>query len=426
MRGVSVRQKVKGGSWWIFIKHRGQRRSKLVGDKKAAEALAKELRAALAAGDLGLMKEPAPDDGLTFESYAKRYLDRMEHELKRSTWRDYAGCTRRKLIPAFPEKPLASITRTDVKALAESLRAQGLKTSNLKKHLRILSSILSEAVEDELIPSNPVRELRKPRRSRHRQASRKLIDPFTAEELVVLLKKAETHTIDRRGQVLHPFRVAALFLLLLARTGLRLSEAIALRWGDIDWRDGRIHVQRAYVLGELAPPKSGKDRRVDMSDGLKTALRAAFDSRFATVVAIDAEAQAALEAERAAVLDTLVFPDSTGGFIDDHNLRRRIWAPLLVAAELRPRRLHDLRHTFASLLLQHGAEPLYVSEQLGHHSPAFTLDRYAHLLPRNRRGFVNRLDALAPAGTPGAPESETTVSDDESESEKPLVSQGLS
>lgn len=77
--------------------------------------------------------------------------------------------------------------------------------------------------------------------------------------------------------------------------------------------------------------------------------------------------------------------------------------PLLVAAKLRHIRIHDLRHTFASLLLANGADLKYVQEQLGHHSPAFTLSTYAHLLPSDRHGFVNRLDTVAPDGTPVAP-----------------------
>jgi integrase len=159
------------------------------------------------------------------------------------------------------------------------------------------------------------------------------------------------------------------------------------------------------------------------SDELLGVLRALY--RFEAVVAIDARAETALEAERAAALESLVFRDTAGGFLDGHNVRRRVWEPLLLAAKLRHRRLHDLRHTYASLLLQDGAELLYVSEQLGHHAPSFTLDRYAHLLPRNRRGYVNRLDALAPAGTPAAPATETAVSAERRETEKPLISQGL-
>jgi integrase len=431
MMGVAVRQKVEGRDepWWVFITHRGKRRSKCVGDKKAANELAKELRKALAAGDLGILQEPAANEGITFAVYAKQYLDRMEHELKRATLRDYEGITRRHLIPALGEKALTAITRADVKALANTLRAKGFKKANVKKHLTVLSSILSEAVDpDELISVNPVRELGKNRKRRSKEkaeTNRKRIDPFTAEELAKLLDTARTHAVVRRGTTVYPYRKAVPFLLLLARTGLRLSEAIGLAWRHIDWHGNRIHVERAYVLGEFAAPKSGRERYVDMSDELKATLRAVYRERFETVVAIDAEAAAALEVERAVALDALVFPNSVGQPQDDHDIRSRMWAPLLLAAGLRRRRLHDVRHSYASLLLQQGAELLYVSEQLGHHAASFTLERYVHLMPRNRRGYVNRFDHLAPAGTPAAPATETAVSLHAPDIENPAVSQGL-
>ena len=69
-------------------------------------------------------------------------------------------------------------------------------------------------------------------------------------------------------------------------------------------------------------------------------------------------------------------PDTTGGSLDDHNVRRRIWAPLLTAAELSHHRLHDLRHSFATLHLEAGTNPVWVSEQLGHHDVGFTLRTY--------------------------------------------------
>ncbi len=423
--GVTVRQKEQGGPWWVFIKHHGKRRSKCIGDKKAANNLAKELREALAAGDLGLIEEPAPSEGLSFESYADQYLTRMESQLKRSTWVDYNGCTRRQLIPALGEKLLAAITRADVKALAASLQAKGLSTINVRKHLRILSSILSEAVEDELIASNPVRELRKLRHSKLPHQRRK-VDVVTAKELAHLLETARTHTIGRRDKTVHPYRRYYPFLLCLARTGLRLGEAIALRWGDVDWHGGFIHVQRSYSRGELSTPKSGKDRRVDMSSQLQRVLRALYEERFERAVAIDPEAQAALEVERAAALEAIVFVDEVGGHIDEANFRHRIWGPLLTAAKLRHLRLHDLRHTCASLLIAGGAELQYVQQQLGHHSPAFTLTVYGHLLPKDRRGMVDQLDDAAPAGTPAAPDTRTTVLRPVPEERKALVAQGLS
>lgn len=136
------------------------------------------------------------------------------------------------------------------------------------------------------------------RHSKHGASTRKRIDPLTAEELATLLETARTHTIVRHAKTVRPCRPCVPFLFCLARTGVRLSEAIALRWGDTHSQGNRIHIQRAYVLGKLAPPKSGKDRHVDMSDELRATLRAVYRERFEQVVAIDAEAEAALEAER--------------------------------------------------------------------------------------------------------------------------------
>lgn len=91
---------------------------------------------------------------------------------------------------------------------------------------------------------------------------------MTKDELTLLLKTTITHQIERRGKAFFPFRDHFPFLLLLARTGVRLGEALAIKWGDVDWNGGFIHVQREYVRGEISAPKSGHDRRVDMSDQL--------------------------------------------------------------------------------------------------------------------------------------------------------------
>ncbi|MFI5395884.1 MAG: tyrosine-type recombinase/integrase [Candidatus Binatia bacterium] len=90
-----------------------------------------------------------------------------------------------------------------------------------------------------------------------------------------------------------------------------------------------------------------------------------------------------------------MFPEPSGKVLDANNFRKRVFRKLLVLAKLRRVRIHDLRHTYASLLFQKGAPLLYVQEQLGHHSPAFTLSVYTHLLPGNHQRFVNLLGAKA-------------------------------
>ena len=87
-----------------------------------------------------------------------------------------------------------------------------------------------------------------------------------------------------------------------------------------------------------------------------------------------------------------VFCSETGGPLDGDNLRKRVFYKVLEQAGLRHIRIHDLRHTFASLLLQNGESLKYIQEQLGHSSIQITMDTYGHLIPGANRGAVDRLD----------------------------------
>ena len=87
-----------------------------------------------------------------------------------------------------------------------------------------------------------------------------------------------------------------------------------------------------------------------------------------------------------------VFPSEAGTLIKPDNFRDRAWARLLTKAGLRQIRVHDLRHTFASLLIQQGESLAYVKEQMGHHSIKITVDVYGHLVPGGNKAAVDRLD----------------------------------
>ena len=89
----------------------------------------------------------------------------------------------------------------------------------------------------------------------------------------------------------------------------------------------------------------------------------------------------------------LVFTTPEGGLIDPANLRHRVFEPTLRVAGLRKMRIHDLRHTFASLLINQGENLKYVQHQLGHASITTTVDRYGHLMPDAHIGASKRLDA---------------------------------
>jgi integrase len=96
------------------------------------------------------------------------------------------------------------------------------------------------------------------------------------------------------------------------------------------------------------------------------------------------------------ITDELVFRSPEGTILDPDNLYHRVFLPVLAKAGIRRIRLHDLRHTFGSLLLQNGASIVYVKEQMGHSSIQVTVDTYGHLIPGANVCFVDRLDeALA-------------------------------
>jgi len=149
---------------------------------------------------------------------------------------------------------------------------------------------------------------------------------------------------------------------LLASTGLRISEAIALRPMDVDLGADtpRIHVRRAIVSGQLTGPKSRHGRRtIPISHALAKRLEALIADRD--------------ESE-------LVFLGAQGATLRPGNLRYRVMIPAAERAGVPWARFHTLRHTCAALLIDAGVNPLRLQRWMGHHSAAFTLDNYGHLI----------------------------------------------
>jgi integrase len=153
-----------------------------------------------------------------------------------------------------------------------------------------------------------------------------------------------------------------LFFELLASTGLRVSEAIALRWMDLDLgKEPHLKVRRSIVRGVIGNPKSrfGR-RRVPLAPDVVERLRTA----------------------RSAVLEeaSLVFSTRNGTAINPGNVRKRVLAPAVKRAGLSSIGFHAFRHTCASLLIERGLSLLRLQLWMGHHSAAYTIDIYGHLI----------------------------------------------
>jgi integrase len=172
-------------------------------------------------------------------------------------------------------------------------------------------------------------------------------------------------------------------------TGMRSGELAGLQWTDVDWRRNFVCVRRGVKNGKVLPTKTGKARRIDLSDALKAELEAMRRRR----------REEYLEAGKPEIPEW-VFPNSDGGIIDMQNIKNRRFYRCLEKAKLHRIRFHDLRHTFASLLIQNGESLAYVKEQMGHSSIRVTVDVYGHLIPGANRQAVNRLPTLGIAISP--------------------------
>jgi integrase len=261
---------------------------------------------------------------------------------------------------------LQAITREKVKALAMACLKKGQSPKTVQNIVRCLSSLFSHAVEDNLVAVNPAL---KPGKFLPKISKRRKIDPLTREEVVLLLETAK-----RKLPRYYPLFLCA------ARTGLRMGELLALQWQDVDWQGRFIEVRRNFTHWQLTTPKSGESRRVAMSRELAQTLKDVLLER-----QIDAGATGT-------DIPLWIFPSETGGLLHPHNIRDRVLYGLLTKAKLRRVRFHDLRHTFASLLLQNGESPVYVKEQMGHSSIQVTVDCYGHLIPGGNKQAVDRLD----------------------------------
>jgi integrase len=384
---VKVRQ--RRGAWWVFIDHQGRRRAKRCASKKAAELAADKIDAALRLGQVDVLdadRRPTPAPVPTFQHYAERWLAGAGVRLKAATIEQHATRLRVRLLPSLAGLPLTSITRERVRALLGEMVQIGNRRSKgrpvargtVQGALNTLSAILSTAVEDGVMAVNPCTGMG---RQLGQLGAREIeeIEVFGADELGRILAIAEAD-----------YRVYYAFIFCLARSGIRFGEAVGLEWRDVDFDHRVLLIRRSRRKARVSEPKNGKARRVDMSPQLTATLR--------TLQSIQ-EAEAVVNGTAA---PTRAFSNPHGHPIHDDSFRQRVWAPALKRAGLRYRKPHTLRHTYASQLIEAGEPLTYIQQQLGHHSAAFTLRVYGHLLPRQGRRGVDVLDDVTfrnPAAT---------------------------
>lgn len=324
----------------------GRQRSRSFIRRDEAERYAREVATRLDRGDY-----IDPTEGRTpLADIARLWIARKyEAERKASTIIDYESLLRVHVLPALGRYPVASIRYQDVSDFSIALRSSGLSASRRKRALEVIAQILDEAIRRSMITTNVARLLEMPsipKRPRHRY-----------------LTHLELADLADAGGEYRPL------ILLFGYTGLRWSEAVALRPMDIDIERRRIHVHRAQseATGSITydAPKTGKARTVPMIDLVAEVIE--------PLIRPDPE--------------SLLFTAPRGGPVRHSNFSGSRWYPAVDATVGRPLRIHDLRHTAASLARASGADLFLVARMLGHADPSITAQVYADL-------FDDELDVL--------------------------------
>lgn len=361
--------KGKDGRWraTVDLGYRGRKRSrKYLSGRTRAEVAAK-LRRVLDDQEGGLQ---ISTDGHapTLEAWLAHWLDTIAApRLRPSTLTTYRGYVRNRIVPALGHRRIDALGPEHLERFYAALIDDGLAPASVVQIHRILSRALKVAMQRGKIRRNVAALVQPP------SVQREEIRPLSAEQARAVIAAAS-------GQ-----RNAARWTVALA-LGLRQGEALGLAWDAIDLDAGTLTVRQALQRqpgGGLAlvPPKSRAGRRVVyMPAQLIDALRAQRASQLA-----DRLAAGSMWTDSG-----LVFTGATGKPLDPRADHRR-WQQLLRQAGVPRARLHDARHTAATLLLAQGVPARVVMEILGHSQITLTLGTYTHVVPELARDAADRI-----------------------------------
>jgi integrase len=312
---------------------------------------------------------------ITFGEYALAWLD-SRTDLKPKTRHQYNSLMTLYVLPTWRTVPLAKVTFEGLTQWVARLSLGGLGPSGVRQSVFVMSAALDHAVRSGRIRTNPAHGLGLPRPQRR--------------DYVFLTHRQVLDLAVAAG----PWR---LLVLVLGYTGLRWGEATALRVCDIDFDRRRIDIRRAFsdVGGRvvLGTPKSHQSRTVPVPRFVATEIAAAVAGKHA---------------------DDLVFTMPGGSVIRLSNWRHATFLPARARAGLSGRfRIHDLRHTAASLMIQAGYPPKMLQEIMGHASITTTLDLYGHLYPGEMDRYADRLGGAAEDAAKDIDKAKISPEDDE-------------
>ncbi len=325
----------------------GRSRWRTVGTrKKDAEALRDELNRRSV---LGAAYSERPQ---TFGVYTQRWLAAYEARSRPASVASVQASLAH--LKYLDDSPIESITAAELEEQVTAIAQATPRRAQLV--LRVAKQILRSAKERGQVVDESILRLRPPRVE---EAERRFLSWDDVELLA-------SETVDPYGSLV---RFACL-------TGLRQGELFALRDTALDLASGTLLVEASAYEGKLVPTKTRAGRRrVYLSGEAIRILRSQLLAREPNELG-------------------LVFPNTAGGLLRRSDFMHRTFRPAVRRAGLEPLRFHDLRHTYAALMVAAGAHPKLLQAQMGHTSIAITLDLYGHLYPDAFTDVGTQLDEL--------------------------------
>jgi integrase len=308
----------------------------------------------------------APTKASVREYLVKEWLPAVKATIRPTTYNSYEQHVTCHICPHIGSVKLQKLSGSQVNALYAKLAESGAK--NGKKGISPMTihhvhACLHKACKDAVrwghLSRNPLDAADPPRK---KGDGTKEMKTWTKEQLRAFLDAVAD---DRLCALWH----------VISMTGMRRGEALGLRWSDIDLENSRLSVRRALIPTNrevvVSEPKTAKGRRVIALDP-------------GTVEVLKGQAARQLDEQKewdAAWVDSAyVFTTENGAALDPESVTR-YFRQAVGKSMLPPIRLHDLRHTHATLALQAGIHPKVVSERLGHATISITLDTYSHAIP---------------------------------------------
>lgn len=364
--------------WRAQISHNNQRISKTVSTKPEALEWIRSMKAELEKG------YDYQGSTTTLKDYLPLWLEQRRISLRPKTVHQYGKIIQNHILPVIGKEKLKDLRLLQIEQFYSRLIENGMGARTVRVVHNILHSALAKAVKYGLVIFNATQGANLPRYS-HEEMT--VLDSYQVTQFLIAARGTPNYTI----------------FYLAITTGMRMGELFGLKWADIQWNVGVLHVQRQnqYVPGHgynFIEPKTRAGRRsIKLGMGAIELLHQYKEEQEMLKQCIGAGWHD---------LD-LVFPNTVGKASDGSNLREEFKKVLNIAG-LPRMRFHDLRHTAASLLLNNNVPVIIVSNMLGHSKPSVTLDIYAHVFHDMQGEAANVMDRLVtpiPVEIPGIKQS---------------------